>query len=319
MPSYLVTGGCGFIGSHLADALVSLGHQVTILDNLSTGKLSNATSNARVVVGDICDTALVRDLIKEVDGCFHLAAIASVEKSKEDWTRTHQVNVTGTVTLFDAIHHRPQGIIPMIYASSAAVYGDNPHIPLTETEGGSPINAYGADKYSSELHAHIAFGIHGIPNLGCRFFNVYGPRQDPSSPYSGVISIFVNRILSGEDITIFGDGEQIRDFVYVSDIVDTLVIGMQALHKDVSGAHVINVCTGIPISLNILAETIEQIAHKHVKHHFKPPRLGDIRISLGDPSRCRKLLQTSPSIPLQIGLTRYITSQSTSKLRGGVA
>ena len=174
---------------------------------------------AEFVEGDIRDKKIIKDIIKTVDGCFHLAAIASVDMSVKKWSETHETNLTGTINIFEAIAKREDGVIPVVYASSAAIYGDNASVPLCESVQPSPLTPYGADKLSCELHARIAHLIHNVPSIGMRFFNVYGPRQDPKSPYSGVISIFIEKILNDQPITIFGDGTQTRDFVYVLSLI----------------------------------------------------------------------------------------------------
>ena len=240
MGFYLVTGGCGFIGSHLVDALAYAGHRVRVLDDLSTGKVENVSVPVELLVGDAGDRETVARAMAGVDGCFHLAAVASVVRANEDWCGTHRANLTATVNVMDAARSvRCQ--VPVVYASSAAVYGDNPAVPLDEDATTRPLTAYGADKLGCELHARVAGQVHGVPTSGLRFFNVYGPRQDPSSPYSGVISIFADRMARGEGITVFGDGMQERDFVYVGDVVRHLIAGME--HADTDAA-VYNVCTG---------------------------------------------------------------------------
>ncbi len=185
------------------------------------GAAATCRAAATLIEGDVADPAIVAQATAGVDGCFHLAAIASVEKGVTDWLGTHRANLTGTITVFDAIR-RHGSEIPVVYASSAAVYGDAATIPIAETEPRTPLSAYGADKYGCELHARVASHVHGIPTIGLRFFNVYGPRQDPKSPYSGVISIFCERIAAGLPIKIYGDGQQTRDFIYVADVVQAL-------------------------------------------------------------------------------------------------
>lgn len=280
MAHWLVTGGCGFIGSHLSDQLVARGDRVTILDDLSSGKRENPPAEAEVVVGDVADAGLVDRLMTDVDGCFHLAAVASVQKCTEEWVASHRTNLTGTVTVFDAA--RKAGGRPVVYASSAAVYGDNPDVPLNEDARTRPLSAYGADKLGCELHGRVAFGVHGVPNTGFRFFNVFGPRQDPNSPYSGVIAIFTDRIRAGRGVTVFGDGEQVRDFVYVADVVRHLEAAMDAGGGDGS---VYNVCTGRKTSVLDLAKLIAELSGQEADITFADPRPGDIRTSLGDPSK----------------------------------
>ena len=298
MSTYLVTGGAGFIGSHLCDALVARGDSVRVLDTLSTGHRGNLPSGVTLVEGDVADPVAVAEAMDGVDGCFHLAAIASVEQGITDWVGTHTANITGTITVFDAI--RRQGTkIPVVYASSAAVYGNATTVPIAETESRTPLSAYGADKYGCELHARVASHVHGIPTVGLRFFNVYGPRQDPKSPYSGVISIFCERIASGMPINIFGDGQQTRDFVYVTDVVRALLAGIGLRSAD---SPVFNVCTGMPTSIQALAGLIAELAGKTLSAQTQPPRGGEIRHSLGVPTLADTVLGIQGRVPLRIGL-----------------
>ena len=227
MAFWLVTGGCGFIGSHLVDALLARGDKVRVLDDLSTGRRSNLPDGVEVVVGDVADAKTVAQAMAGVDGCFHLAAVASVQRGNEDWLGTHRVNLTGTIAVFDAARTcNRKGPVPVVYASSAAVYGDNPNMPLDESAATAPLSAYGADKLGCELHGRVAWQVHKVPSTGFRFFNVYGPRQDPKSPYSGVIAIFADKVAENRQITVNGDGGQVRDFVYVADVVRHLVAAM---------------------------------------------------------------------------------------------
>ena len=227
MQRFLVTGGAGFIGSHLADALLAAGAAVRVLDDFSTGRRENLDPRCEVCVGDVADPEAVRTAFAGVDGCFHLAAIASVARGNEDWRGTHRTNQTGTVTVLEAA--RDAGRMPVVYASSAAVYGDLAGAVARETSPCVPLTAYGADKLGSELHARVAHRVHGVPTLGLRFFNVYGPRQDPASPYSGVVSIFAARLARGETLSVHGDGRQTRDFVFVADVVAHLRAAMARL------------------------------------------------------------------------------------------
>jgi UDP-glucose 4-epimerase len=223
---FLVTGGCGFIGSHLVVALVARGDRVRVLDDLSTGRRENLPPGVELVLGDVADPAAVRVAMAGVQGCFHLAAIASVERGVREWLVTHRANLSGSITVFDVA--RAEGGVPVVYASSAAIYGDQKRLPVSEDAIPRPLSAYGADKLGSEQHALVAGQVHGVPTMGLRFFNVFGPRQDPKSPYSGVISIFCDRLSRGEPIDIFGDGSQTRDFIFVADVVAGLLAAMPA-------------------------------------------------------------------------------------------
>jgi len=304
MSLYLVTGGAGFIGSHLCDALLARGDEVRVLDDLSTGRRANVPAQAGLIVGDIADPAAALAATDGIDGCFHLAAIASVERGINDWPGTHRVNLSGTISIFDAIR-RHGTKAPVVYASSAAVYGDCRTIPIAETAERRPLSAYGADKYGCELHAITASHVHGIVTVGLRFFNVYGARQDPRSPYSGVISIFADRIPRGEPIVIYGDGEQTRDFVHVSDVVAALLAAMR-LRPETASAF--NVCTGVATSILELAGAIGAITGKPPNVGHGPPRAGEIRHSLGDPAAMRQALGLGSMFNLRDGLTDLLSS-----------
>jgi UDP-glucose 4-epimerase len=304
MAVYAVTGGAGFIGSHLADDLLADGHEVRVLDDLSTGRRSQVDSRADLIVADVCDGEALGRLLDGADAVFHLAAIASVARSNEDPVGTSRVNLGGTVAVLEAACRA--GGVPVVYASSAAVYG-NQSGPANEAMVPAPRSGYGADKLGSELHAGIAYGVHGVPTFGVRFFNVYGPRQDPSSPYSGVISIFASRIARRERLIVHGDGRQLRDFVYVDDAVSHLRAGLRLL-QDAPRAAVVNVCTGAGTSILELARTIGQITGRHAEVEFAPAREGDIRTSIGDAGRARALLGISANTSLRDGLTAMLAT-----------
>jgi UDP-glucose 4-epimerase len=309
MSKYLVTGGCGFIGSHLCDALLARGHRVRILDDLSTGKRANAPAAAELTIGDITDRDIVEECVADVDGVFHLAAIASVERSREDWLGCHAVNLTGAINVFDAARGaraRPR----IVYASSAAVYGDNARLPLAESELPRPINAYGADKLGCELHGRVATTLHGVPTVGLRLFNVFGPRQDPSSPYSGVISIFFDRLRRRTPIDIQDDGKQMRDFVAVADVVQFFIAAMAT--QDCAG-DAFNVCTGQGTSILALAKTIGAVLGVEPELRFAPARPGDIRGSIGDPARAARALGQSARLSLRAGLERMAGATAAAK------
>jgi UDP-glucose 4-epimerase len=313
MARYLVTGGCGFIGSHLVAALLMQGDEVRVLDNLSTGNAANTPGAAELMVGDVCDAGAISEAMHDIDGCFHLAAVASVERCNAAWVDSHRTNLTGTITLLEAARRsssaRP---VPVVYASSAAVYGDNAEVPLREQAIARPRSPYGADKFGSELHAFAAHCIHGISTVGLRFFNVYGPGQDPRSSYSGVISQFCQRLCTGREITVFGDGRQTRDFIYVADVVHALATAMR---RPQSGASVMNVCTGRPTSVLDLAFLIGDLLGTRPKIEFKPPRRGDIRASIGDPSNARTRLGFAAETGLRKGLEATLKANAPTDLR----
>ena len=305
MALYLVTGGAGFIGSHLVDSLLAGGHAVRVLDDLSTGKRENLDPRAELLVGDAADPALAQRAMQDAAGCFHLAAVASVARANEDWLGTHRSNLTATIAVLDAARHH--GRVPVVYASSAAIYGDQGEGAIAETAAPRPQSAYGADKLGSELHAQVGFGVHGVPTMGFRFFNVYGPRQDPKSPYSGVISIFAEAIAAGRGITVNGDGGQTRDFIYVADIVRFLRAGLDRLVARPQ-AGVFNACTGRAVSVLALAEALGAACGHPPRIAFGPARAGDIRHSLGDPAAAEAALGVTAGTELPDGLRHTVAS-----------
>jgi len=291
----LVTGGCGFIGSHTVDGLLAEGHAVTVLDNLSSGNREQLNPAARLVVGDVADAEQVATLVAKADAVVHLAAVASVDACTHDWLNAHRTNLTGTVTVLNAARKNKTRVI---YASSAAVYGDNPALPLAETALPQPLSAYGLDKLGGEQQAAIGWKFHGIPSVGMRFFNVYGPRQNPASPYSGVISKFMALARENAPLTFFGDGEQTRDFIYVGDVVRLI---RAALTID-TGAQVVNGCTGTATSLKQLAATIGTTIGQPIRTHHAAAKAGDIRHSRGAPEYAMHLLQFQAETDLAAGL-----------------
>lgn len=301
MALYLVTGGCGFIGSHLCDALLARGDQVRILDDLSTGSLDNVSPRAELRRGDVADPAAVGAAMEGVAGCFHLAAIASVDRSVTDWAGTHRTNLTGAITVFDAARRRGRDAsVPVVYASSAAVYGDCGELPIRESAPTRPRSPYGADKLGCELHGFVASTAFGVPTIGLRLFNVYGPRQDPASPYSGVISVFCERLLGGRPIDIHGDGSQTRDFIFVADVVAAFLAAMAGSRP--TAAAVYNVCSGRTTSILELAHIIGELCGAEPDIRFRPPRAGDIAHSLGDRSLSGERLDLPDPADLRTGL-----------------
>lgn len=310
MARILVTGGAGFIGSHLLEALAAAGDDLRVLDDLSTGRRANLPPGAELIEGDVADPHAVAAAMAGVDACYHLAAIASVERGVQDWLGTHRANLTGAITVFDAARARPglrAKAVPVVYASSAAVYGDAADLPITEATPPRPLSAYGADKLGCELHARVASHVHGVPAVGLRFFNVYGPRQDPRSPYSGVISIFCERLLAGAPVTIYGDGGQSRDFIYVGDIVAGL---RGAMARAVAGAaapgEVFNLCTGQATRIDALAATLARLCGVGADLHHAPARSGEIRHSVGARAQAAAALGLRPPTVLAQGLAETL-------------
>jgi UDP-glucose 4-epimerase len=302
---YTITGGAGFIGSHLADSLLAAGHQVRVFDDFSTGRMENVDPRCKVIRSDILDAAALRRALDGADGCFHLAAIASVARANEAWLDTHRVNQLGSVAVFEAAVRA--GGTPVVYASSAAVYGDLSGRVAREDMAPRPQTAYGADKLGTEVHGRIGWGVHGLPNLGLRLFNVYGPRQDPLSPYSGVISIFAQLVGIGAPLTMNDDGLQVRDFIYVHDVVTHFRAAMQRL-KDAPGCDVLNVCTGRGTTIMDLALILGEIHGRVPRINHGPARPGDIRQSIGDPARAVTTLGVSARTALVDGLSVTLAS-----------
>lgn len=309
MSRWLITGGAGFIGSHLADALLARGDTVRVLDNLHSGKLSNLPPGVEFMRGDVAERADVRAGFEGVDGCFHLAAIASVDRSTQWWASAHETNLSGAIEVFEAARDAAGGPKPVVYASSAAVFGDQDRFPLREDSQVRPISAYGVDKLGCELHARIGGQIFGLPTIGLRFFNVYGPRQDPASPYSGVIAKFLNGVASGAPLLVLGDGLQKRDFVYIADAVAHLTAAMDRLaSRLLANASVFNVCTGIGTTLIDLISTIERASGATAVVHRGPARTGDIRVSLGDPTLATQVLGATAKTALVEGIRRTMSA-----------
>ncbi|MEM7223675.1 MAG: NAD-dependent epimerase/dehydratase family protein [Pseudomonadota bacterium] len=304
MTSYLVTGGAGFIGSHLVESLLADGHRVRVLDNLSTGSRSNLPEDAELLVDDLADYQAVRDAMDGVDKCFHLAAVASVERCNRDWPGTSRINLGGTIHVLDCA--RALGGVPVVYASSAAIYGTSRSTPLREDLDPNPVSSYGADKLACEIYARVAAESGAAPATGMRIFNVYGPRQSPESDYSGVISIFIERLSRGLPLVVNGDGRQVRDFVYIDDVVRTFRAAMDLTDR---GAKVFNICTGRATSILELAETLSELYQVSPQIDEAPPRLGDVRTSIGDPRAAIESLGVECRTPLREGLRQTIESQ----------
>lgn len=304
MAKYLVTGGCGFIGSHLTELLLEEGHDVRIMDDLSNSSKKNLHAKAEFIYGPIENRSIVSKALNGIDGIFHLAAKVSVLESIEKWHFTHCVNCGGMVNLLEQAKK-----IPIVYASSAAVYGDVP-LPHTESSYLHPLSPYALDKQCNEANASLAWKLYQTPSSGFRFFNVYGSRQRRSSPYSGVISIFLSNIFRNEQLAIYGDGEQVRDFVYVKDVVKILLQGMEQTKK---GAHVYNLCSGIGTPINKLIGLLEKITGRAACKEFKPKRQGEVTYSVGDPAKLRNFLPHSVYTPLEEGLIEMLKSLSLEK------
>ncbi len=305
---YVVTGGAGFIGSHLVDALIERHHRVVVLDDFSTGKRANLQSAEKsgllqVVTGDIRQADVVMDLTRNARGIFHLAALVSVQRSIEAPYLSFEINVRGTINVLEAA--RVNNVPHMVYASSAAVYG-NATPPISEQMiAAKCLSPYAHDKQVTEQYGSLFSELYGIRTTALRFFNVYGSRQDSHSPYSGVISIFAEKMRRRSGIGIHGDGEQTRDFIQVADVVQANLLAME---KSRPGAHIFNVGTGVATSINRLVEELASIAGYPVTPEYLPARAGDIRHSLADITKIRNQLGFEPGIGLPSGLRELMAS-----------
>ncbi len=300
MPTSLVTGGAGFIGSHLVDALLARGDTVRVLDNFSTGKQENLHHNIdriELINGDLRDSALLETLLQGVDLIFHQAAFVSVPQSVEDPKSCFDTNVNGTGMLLAAAKNA--GVQRVVLASSAAVYGENPAIPLAEDETPDPLSPYAASKFITEIYARLFTNQLGLDVVALRYFNVFGPRQNPASDYAAVIPIFIKTLQDEDQPVIYGDGLQTRDFIYIADVVQANLL---AASSDLAPGKVINICSGQEINLLNLLEILAGIYNREIQPDFQDARLGDIYRSLGDPTRAQEALGFSPAISFSEGL-----------------
>jgi nucleoside-diphosphate-sugar epimerase len=299
---YLVTGGAGFIGSHIVDELVRRQQEVVVLDDLSSGKATNLRSVGEQIDfrrGSVTELDAVRKACDGVDYVVHLAARTSVPQSIKDPIDTNLVNVDGTLNVLVAA--REARVKRFVFAASSAAYGDSLSLPKIETMAPAPISPYGITKYVGELYAQVFGRTDGLENVSVRYFNVFGPRQDPSSQYSGVLSRFMLAVLRQEPPVIFGDGQQSRDFIYVSNVVDITLRACEA--RDVSGL-VFNAGTGTRISLNEVLHLLSKITGQSLQPKYENPRAGDIRDSQADIAMARRVLGYEPRFPFEEGLRR---------------
>ncbi len=304
MKRVLVTGGAGFIASHIATALVERGDRVRVLDNLCTGfkrNLAHIADDIEFIEGDVADEEVVACAMQGVELVFHQAALASVQLSIEQPLATHQSCATGTLNV---LHQAVKaGVSRVVYAASSSAYGDRPFVAKRETDLHQALSPYAAAKLAGELYCEAFYHSFGLETVGLRYFNVFGPRQDPASPYSAVIPIFVTAILSGQAPMIFGDGHQSRDFIYVGNVVQGNLLAAEA--KEAPGK-IFNMGEGRQTSLLDLLRILSELLGKPVKPNFQPARAGDVRQSMADISQARQLLGFEPKTQLEEGLRQTI-------------
>src|SRR5579859_3291535 len=301
---YVVTGGAGFIGSNTVDELVRRGESVVVLDDLSAGKeenLAEIRNKISFIKGSINDLEAVRRAMQEADYVLHLAARTSVPRSVKDPLETNKVNIEGTLNVLVAA--RDAKVKRVVLAASSSAYGETPALPKVETMQPEPISPYGLTKYVGELYAQMFGRVYGLQNVSLRYFNVFGPRQDPGSPYSGVLSKFCAAFLEGTEPVVFGDGEQTRDFTYVDNVV---LATLAACEAPGASGKVINVGTGARISLNQTLQLLREISGNPLEAKYDPPRDGDIRDSQADISLAREFLGYAPQVGFEEGLTRTL-------------
>lgn len=299
---YLVTGGAGFIGSNIVDELLRRGHSVTVLDDFSSGKeenLSHVLARIRLIRGDICDLEAAREACEGADYVLHLAARTSVPRSVKDPIETNRVNIDGTLNVLVAA--RDARVRRIVYAASSAAYGETPSLPKTETMPPDPISPYGVTKLVGEMYAQVFGRAYGLENVSVRYFNVFGPRQDPSSQYSGVLSRFILAVLESAAPVVYGNGEQSRDFTFVDNVVD---ISLRACEAPGVSGKVFNAGTGSRISLNGVLRLLAEITGSPVRPKYDPPRAGDILHSQADIALAKKFLDYSPRVGFEEGLRR---------------
>jgi nucleoside-diphosphate-sugar epimerase len=303
MASYLVTGGAGFIGSHLTEELVRRGHTVRVADSLITGKRRNLDHIPDVdfVEGDLADLAVAQRAVDGVEYVLHQAAIPSVPRSVNDPITSNRANIDASINVLVAA--RDAGVKRLVYAGSSSAYGNTPTLPKQEDMATNPLSPYALQKLVAEQYAQMFTRLYGFETVTTRYFNVFGPRQDPGSPYSGVISLFATALLEGRQPVIYGDGEQTRDFTYVANVVDGVLRACEA--PDAAG-QVVNVATGGRISLNDLLRVMNHIVGTQIEPIYKEERAGDVRDSQADVTKAKRLLGYTPIVSLEEGLRQTL-------------
>jgi UDP-glucose 4-epimerase len=298
---YLVTGGAGFIGSHLAEALIARGETVRVVDNFSTGKRENVPAGAEVVDGDLADEGVAAAAVDGCDVVLHQAAIPSVPRSVKDPLGTHRANVDATLQVLVAA--RDAGVKRVVFAGSSSTYGNSAVLPKREDMKPAPLTPYALQKWAGEQYCQMFTSLYGLETVTIRYFNVFGPRQAPDSPYSGVISLFIKAVLAGRAPLIHGDGRQTRDFTYVTNVVDGV---LRAATADGVAGEVINVATGGRISLLELSRALQAIVGTDITPTFGPVRDGDVKDSQADIFKARKMLGYEPRVPFEEGLRHTV-------------
>jgi UDP-glucose 4-epimerase len=306
MSKILVTGGAGFIGSNLAEALLRRGHFVRVLDDFSTGRRENLIFDKRypslgIMEGDIREAATCQEAVKGMEYVFHQAALPSVQRSVEDPATSNAVNVGGTLNILLAA--REEGVNRVIYASSSSVYGDTPTLPKHEEMPSHPLSPYALQKYIGEQYCQLFHQLYGLETVSLRYFNIFGPKQDPNSIYSAVIPKFIDALIQGRPPIIFGDGEQSRDFTYVENVVQANLLAMSAEHLH---GEAINIACGQRTSLNQLLDILKGILRSKQSPVYEEPRKGDVRHSLADIRKGKEIMNYEPTVRIEVGLKETV-------------
>ena len=313
MAHYLVTGGAGFIGSHLCEELIRRGERVRVVDSLITGKRENLAHLPQVefLQGDLADIDVARRSVQGIEYVLHQAAIPSVPRSVEDPVTSNRANIDASLSVLVAA--RDAGVRRVVYAGSSSAYGNSETLPKVETMPTAPLSPYALQKLVAEQYCQMFTSLYGFETVTIRYFNVFGPRQDPSSPYSGVISLFISALCEDRRPTIYGDGEQTRDFTYVANVVDGV---LRACHAPGASGEIINVATGGRISLKQLFETVKRKVGSQLEPIYSEPRAGDVRDSQADIGKAERLLGYTPSVSFDDGLGRTVAWYRESMVAG---
>lgn len=304
MKRALVTGGAGFIGSHLVEGLLARGYQVRVLDNFATGRrenLSHIVTDIELLEGDVCNLTTVRNAVRQADVVFHEAALPSVERSVKNPLESHQVNTAGTLNVLLAA--RDAGVRRVVYAASSSAYGDTPTLPKVETMLPDPLSPYAIAKLAGEQYMKVFANLYGLSAISLRYFNIFGPRQDPTTQYAGVIAKFTTCALEQKPYPVFGDGEQSRDFTYIENVV---LANMQAAEATFEGSPLLNIACGDRTTLNQLAALLNELTGQALPTLRSAPRAGDVRHSQADITRAGQVLGYRPTIDIREGLRRTL-------------
>jgi nucleoside-diphosphate-sugar epimerase len=311
MANYLVTGGAGFIGSHIAEELARRGEHVRVVDNLSTGKRQNLAHvpSVEFLEGDLADLEVARRAVQGIDYVLHQAAIPSVPRSVQDPITSNRANIDASLNVLVAA--RDAAVKRVVYAGSSSAYGNTPTLPKVETMATAPLSPYALQKLVAEQYCQMFTRLYSLETVTIRYFNVFGPRQDPSSPYSGVISLFISALCDARQPTIYGDGEHTRDFTYVANVVDGV---LRACTAESAKGEVINVATGGRISLNTLFKTIRELVRANIEPIYADPRPGDVKDSQADISKARRVLGYQPTVSFEDGLAKTVAWYRASQM-----